>query len=113
LTKTSSNSNQVRNCNFKSKTARRSTQTYKVTLNALSHVPDVNRRIQSLSYKNLMPAEEAVVSDRAKANAVGVYFRTLRADCNKALLQKLAPLACYPFKKFKSKKEKTTARALT
>jgi len=88
-------------------------KTYKDALGALQLIMDMNRPIQSLTYKDLIQAEVKLLSRGVKINSVGVYFRTLRAICNKAILQELAPHDWYPFRKYKIKKEKTTPRALS
>lgn len=87
--------------------------TYKDTLRAISQVLDVNKPLHAYTYSDVVEAQVSFLAKGVKINSIGVYFRTFRAICNKAILQELVPMSWYPFKKYKIKKEKTTPRALT
>jgi integrase len=46
-------------------------------------------------------------------NGIGVYMRSFRAICNKAVHFDIMGLEWYPFRKYKIRKEKTTPRVFT
>ena len=48
-----------------------------------------------------------------KVNSVGVYMRTFRAICNKAINLGHVEQSWYPFAKYKIKKEKTVPRVIS
>ncbi len=88
-------------------------KTYVDALGSISMVLDVNKPLHSYTYSDIVEAQVSLLAKGVKVNSIGVYFRTFRAVCNKAILQELVPVTWYPFRRFKIKREKTTPRALT
>lgn len=88
-------------------------KTYVDALRAIAQILDVNKPLHTYTYSDVVDAQVSFLAKGVKINSIGVYFRTFRAICNKAILQELVPMSWYPFKKYKIKKEKTTPRAMT
>ena len=66
-----------------------------------------------LSYKVLQDFIDYLKGEGCKTNTISVYLRTLRAIYNRAIKEKAAQEALYPFKKLKIKSEKTRKRAIS
>lgn len=79
----------------------------------LSKVLNLNSPFKSLKYKDLLHAEVELMKRGVSVNSVGVYMRTLRAVCNKAINHDIIDSSWYPFRKYQIKKEKTVPRNLS
>lgn len=88
-------------------------QVYKMTLNVLKQVIDLNVPFQSITLRDVMNLEALLAARSVKVNSIGVYLRTFKAICNRAIKQDLVDYSWYPFRKFTIRKEKTVPRVLT
>ncbi|WP_073572106.1 phage integrase SAM-like domain-containing protein [Algoriphagus zhangzhouensis] len=86
---------------------------YHNTLAVFKQLTNLETSFQRFGYNELLKLERKLFADGRKINTVGVYMRTFRAICNKAIHQGLAPQDWYPFKNYKIRKEKTTPRVLS
>ncbi len=88
-------------------------RTYKITLSTLSNTINLDIPFDKLKLNSIIDLENRLLARKVSVNSVSVYLRTFRAIWNKAINQDIVGIECYPFKKFKIKKEKTTPRVLT
>jgi integrase len=79
----------------------------------LSKVLNLNSPFKSLKCKDLLHAEVELRKRGVSVNSVGVYMRTLRAVCNKAINHDIIDSSWYPFRKYQIKREKTVPRTLS
>lgn len=86
---------------------------YQQSLITISKVFDLNIPFSKFAYKDIVLIENELIKKGLSLNGIGVYFRTLRAICNKAIKMELVSYEWYPFRKYTIKKEKTTPRVLT
>ncbi len=86
---------------------------YQMSLNVLQLVMNVDQPFHMINTKTLFNIEEKLSLRGMKVNSIGVYMRTLKALCNKAIKHEIVDYAWYPFRSFKIRKEKTTPRVLT
>jgi integrase/recombinase XerD len=86
---------------------------YQTSLSALSRHFDFNISFTKFSYPELIQLENRLFKSGVSVNGIGVYFRALRAIINKAINTDILSADCYPFRKYKIKKEKTMPRVLT
>ncbi len=86
---------------------------YQMSLNVLQLVMNVDQPFHMMNTKTLFSIEEKLSLRGMKVNSIGVYMRTLKALCNKAIKHEIVDYAWYPFRSFKIRKEKTTPRVLT
>lgn len=86
---------------------------YQASLSALSRHFDFNISFRKFTYRELIQLENKLFKSGVSVNGIGVYFRALRAILNKAINTDILSVDCYPFRKYKIKKEKTTPRVLT
>lgn len=86
---------------------------YQQSLNTIYKVLDLNIPFNKLAYKDIVCLETLLYQRGMSANGIGVYMRTFRAICNKAIKMELVSFEWYPFRKYTIKKEKTSPRVLT
>jgi integrase/recombinase XerD len=86
---------------------------YKMSLDVLSKNTNLNIPFSRFTYKELILLESKLYTNGMSTNGIGVYFRSFRAICNKAIHLDLVGYEWYPFRKYKIKKEKTTPRVLS
>ncbi|MGM0944478.1 MAG: phage integrase SAM-like domain-containing protein [Bacteroidota bacterium] len=86
---------------------------YQNTLNVFEQLVSLKIPFEKFGYKELLGLERKLFAGNRNVNTVGVYMRTLRAICNKAIHQDFASQDWYPFKNYKIRKAKTTPRVLT
>lgn len=86
---------------------------YQMSLNVLQLVMNVDQPFHMMNTKTLFSIEEKLSLRGMKVNSIGVYMRTLKALCNKAIKHEIVDYAWYPFRSFKIRKEKTTPHVLT
>ena len=86
---------------------------YKTALSVISKEMNLDVPFKKISYKDIVALETRLYQRGLSINGMGSYFRSFKAICNKAINYDLAPQECYPFRKFKIKKTKTTPRVLT
>jgi len=88
-------------------------QAYRSTLRKLEkYFPD----IETLTYEQMTPAwlkafDRMMELEGLKTNGRSVHMRNIRAVFNYAITEELT--SCYPFRKFKIRKEETAKRSLT
>ena len=85
---------------------------YMTSLAVLSKEMNLNVPFHKLSYKDLLEIETKLYQRGMSANGIGVYMRSFRAICNKAINLDIVSVDWYPFRKYKIKKTKTTPRVL-
>ena len=85
---------------------------YTSCLNGLKRVMNLDITFKELKHIHLLQAETLLLKNGVKLNTLGIYMRTLRAICNKAILVDLADQGWYPFIRYKIKKGKTIPRTL-
>lgn len=86
---------------------------YKSTLSILSGIIPLHAKLSTVSLKDLLEIEKALRSRGNNWNSIGVYMRTFRAVCNKAIQFGLVSHEWYPFRNYKIRKEKTIPRVLS
>jgi integrase/recombinase XerD len=86
---------------------------YKSSYVGLCKVMEFSRPFKELTLNDLLKAEAALRKSGLATNSVGVYMRSLRAICNKAINLDLVDQGWYPFRKYTIRKEKTVPRALS
>ena len=86
---------------------------YQTALSVLSQETNLNKPFSQFHYKDLIQLEKKLYQRGLSNNGIGVYMRSFRAICNKAMNYDLADYSWYPFRKYKFKKDKTTPRVLT
>ena len=70
-------------------------------------------RFDQLDYSVLKKLETKHIEDGGSFGGLGVYMRTLRAICNRAIKDKVVSADLYPFKDYKIKKADTQRRSLS
>lgn len=86
---------------------------YKMSLDVIAKNTNLNIPFSRFTYKELILLESKLYTNGMSTNGIGVYFRSFRAICNKAIHLDLVGYEWYPFRKYKIKKEKTTPRVLS
>lgn len=86
---------------------------YLSSLQGLSSVVDLSIPFKELKYKSLITADEELRKKGLSTNTIGVYMRSLRAICNKAIKLDIVDFTWYPFRKYQIKREKTVPRTLS
>jgi len=87
---------------------------YQNTLNVFKEYSnDRDLKFNSLTTRVVNDFIEYLSAKGNKKNSISVHFRTLRAIYNKAIQEKAAQEALYPFNKIKVKTESTLKRAIT
>ena len=86
---------------------------YQMSLHLIEKVLNLDQPFHMLNTKTLYSIEEKLALRGMKVNSIGVYMRTLKAICNKAIKHELVTYAWYPFRGFTIRKEKTTPRVLS
>jgi integrase len=86
---------------------------YSTSLSVISQEIDLNIPFSKLNYKTIMDLESKLFKRGVSTNGIGVYFRSLRAICNKAINYDIVGYEWYPFRKYKIRKEKTTPRVIS
>ncbi len=86
---------------------------YQMSLNVLQKVLNVDQAFNQINTKTLYDIEEKLAMRGMKVNSIGVYMRTLKAMCNRAIKHEIVDYAWYPFRGFTIRKEKTTPRVLS
>lgn len=85
---------------------------YRQTLNELKRF----RKNKDLSFDDItlsfLNSWETYLAPNNSTNSISIYMRTLRSAYNKAVKEKIASRAHYPFKDYQIKKEATVKRAL-
>jgi integrase/recombinase XerD len=87
-------------------------RTYRVSLNTLEKHSNLNVEFCKFSYRDLLLIESSLYKSGVSTNGIGVYMRSFRAICNKAIHMDIVSYEWYPFRKYKIKKEKTSPRTL-
>jgi integrase/recombinase XerD len=88
-------------------------RTSKASLNALEKHSNLNVQFCKFSYRDLLMLESCLYKSGVSTNGIGVYMRSFRAICNKAINMDIVSYEWYPFRKYKIKKEKTSPRTLS
>ena len=86
---------------------------YKMSLSVISKNTNLDIPFNKYSYKDLLLLEKELYKNGMSTNGMGVYFRSFRAICNKAINMDVVGYEWYPFRKYKIKKDKTTPRVLS
>ena len=86
---------------------------YKQSKSAVGKYVDLNISFQHFTYRDLLKLEQHMHLAGISVNGMGVYLRTFRAICNKAIKEDVVPYEWYPFRKYRVKKEKTAPRVIT
>lgn len=86
---------------------------YKTSLSVISKNTNLDIPFNKYTYKDLLQLEKVLYQNGVSTNGIGVYFRSFRAICNKAINMDIIGYEWYPFRKYIIKKEKTTPRVLT
>ncbi|MBN7816803.1 tyrosine-type recombinase/integrase [Algoriphagus pacificus] len=90
-----------------------SAKTYKNTLSVFSKIINLDCNFRSIGIKQLQTVEKELRLRGNNYNSIGVYMRTFRAVCNRAINYNLADLEWYPFRRYKIKSEKTVPRVIS
>lgn len=88
-------------------------QVYEQSLSTISKEIDLNIPFQSFSSKDLLVLENNLYKRGMSINGVGVYLRSFRAICNRAIQSDLVPPSWYPYSKFQIKKGITSPRVFS
>lgn len=86
---------------------------HNIALSVVSKIVNTEIAISKFTFKELLEIETTLLKRDVKTNSIGVYMRSLRTICNKAINLDYVPLSWYPFRKYKIKKQKTTPRVMT
>ena len=86
---------------------------YQMSLHVIEKVLNVDQPFDLINTKTLYSIEEKLAMRGMKVNSIGVYMRTLKAICNKAIKHELVTYAWYPFRGFTVRRERTTPRVLS
>jgi integrase len=86
---------------------------YNTSLSVISQEIELNIPFTKLTYKTIVDLESKLFKRGVSTNGIGVYFRSLRAICNKAIHYDIVGYEWYPFRKYKIRKEKTTPRVIS
>lgn len=96
------------------KTAGRSggAKVYNTSLSVISQEIDLNIPFSKLNFKTIVDLESKLFQRGMSTNGIGVYMRSFRAICNKAIHYDVVGYEWYPFRKYKIRKDKTTPRVI-
>lgn len=86
---------------------------YEFSLDGISAAINLDIPFSKINYKDILFLEESLYKRGMTTNGIGVYMRSFRAICNKAIDMDVIGNDWYPFRKYKIKKDKTTPRVLT
>lgn len=86
---------------------------YKQSKSAIGKYVDLNISFQHFTYRDLLKLEQQMHLAGISVNGMGVYLRSFRAICNKAIKEDVVPYEWYPFRKYRIRKNKTTPRVIT
>lgn len=86
---------------------------YKQSKSAIGKYVDLNISFQHFTYRDLLKLEQQMHLAGISVNGMGVYLRSFRAICNKAIKEDVVPYEWYPFRKYRIRKDKTTPRVIT
>ncbi|TDK43485.1 site-specific integrase [Algoriphagus formosus] len=86
---------------------------YQNTIQVFEQLTSLKIPFEEFGYKALLDLERKLFAGKRNVNTVGVYMRTFRAICNKAIHQDVSSRDWYPFKNYKIRKAKTTPRVLS
>ena len=86
---------------------------YNTSLSVISQELDLSIPFSKLNFKSIIELENKLFKRGLSVNGIGVYMRSFRAICNKAIHFDIVSFEWYPFRKYKIKKEKTTPRVIS
>ncbi len=86
---------------------------YNTSLSVISKEIDLNIPFSKLNFKTIVDLEGKLFKRGMSINGIGVYMRSFRAICNKAIHYDIVSYEWYPFRKHKIRKEKTTPRVIS
>lgn len=86
---------------------------YRQSKSSIAKFIDLDIPFKSFTYRDLVNLEQYLFVSGVSINGMGVYLRTLRAICNRAIKEDVVNYEWYPFRKYKIKKEKTTPRVVS
>lgn len=86
---------------------------YNTSLSVISQEIDLNIPFSKLNFKTIVDLESKLFQRGMSTNGIGVYMRSFRAICNKAIHYDIVGYEWYPFRKHKIRKEKTTPRIIS
>ncbi|MEN9973515.1 MAG: hypothetical protein RIS20_1862 [Bacteroidota bacterium] len=86
---------------------------YHTSLSVISKEIELCIPFSKLDYKSIIELESKLFKRGMNPNGIGVYMRSFRAICNKAVHFDIVGLEWYPFRKYRIRKEKTTPRVFT
>jgi integrase len=86
---------------------------YHTSLSVISQEIDLNIPFSKLNYKTIVNLESKLFQRGMSTNGIGVYMRSFRAVCNKAIHYDIVSYEWYPFRKYTIRKEKTTPRVIS
>jgi integrase/recombinase XerD len=82
------------------------------SMSVVSKEINIDVPFKKIGYKELVELEQKLLVRGLTVNSIGVYMRSLRTICNKAINLDFVQLQWYPFRKYKIKKQKTTPRVM-
>ncbi|MBN2682816.1 MAG: phage integrase SAM-like domain-containing protein, partial [Bacteroidales bacterium] len=82
-------------------------------LKRISKIVDLEKRMEKVSYADLVKIESELLKDGVSANTISVYLRSMRSIYNKAIKMDLVDQIYYPFHKFAIKQTKTMPRNIS
>jgi integrase len=86
---------------------------YRQSKASIGKYVDLNIPFQHFTYRDLLKLEQQMHLAGISVNGVGVYLRSFRALCNRAIKEDIVNFEWYPFRKYKVKKERTTPRVIS
>ena len=86
---------------------------YNTSLSVISQEIDLNISFSKLNFKTIVDLESKLFQRGMSTNGIGVYMRSFRAVCNKAINYQIVGYEWYPFRKYTIRKEKTTPRVIS
>jgi integrase/recombinase XerD len=86
---------------------------YNTSLSVISQELELNIPFSKLNFKSIIELENKLFKRGLSINGIGVYMRSFRAICNKAIHFDIVGFEWYPFRKYKIKKMKTTPRVIS
>ena len=86
---------------------------YRQSKASIGKYVDLNIPFHHFTYRDLLKLEQQMHLAGISVNGMGVYLRSFRAICNKAIKEDVVTYEWYPFRKYRVKKEKTTPRVIT
>jgi integrase len=86
---------------------------YNTSLSVISQEIELNIPFSKLNFKTIVDLESKLFQRGMSTNGIGVYMRSFRAICNKAIHYDIVGYEWYPFRKHKIRKEKTTPRVIS